>query len=116
MASDKAPTDSAGDRGELPPSFDTQGRFGYSPMPSERNALLDDPDGYFPDQARDVFGLVLILGSVQPIWHLRSLFSYRGIWHGDKRMTQQNVVLTIATGSTPSPNPHTVANGLLQTK
>jgi len=100
MPSDKAPTDSAGDRGFFRVGRDIEGRFGLSPLPSEHNALLEDADGYFPEQA-DVFGLVLMLGSVQPIWHLRSLFSYRGIWQGDKRMMQQNVVLTIATGSEP---------------
>jgi hypothetical protein len=98
MASDKAPTDSAGDRGFFRVG---EGRFGRSPMPSEHNVLLEEADGYFSEQAGDVFGLVLILGSVQPIWHLRSLFSYRGIWQGDKRMMQQNVVITIATGSEP---------------
>jgi hypothetical protein len=119
MASGKAPTDSAGDRGDRGANRlggDNEGRFGLSPMPSERNVPLDDPDSYLPEQwpqANDVFGLVLILGSVQPIWHLRSLFSYRGIWQDDKRMTQQNVVLTIATGSKPSPSPQIAANGLL---
>ena len=82
------------------------GRFGYSPIPSEQNVSLNSsPDGS-TTSPEDVFGLVLLLGAVQPIWQLRSLFCYRGLWQDecekgstvDPLATRQDVVLTVATG------------------
>jgi hypothetical protein len=83
------------------------GRFGYTPIPSEQNVPLASPSDSSTSSPKDVFGLVLLLGGVQPIWQLNSLFCYRGLWQDDRNKTlpvdatisRQNVVLTIATGT-----------------
>ena len=86
------------------------GPFGCTPIPSEHMVPLETPSG---EQSRssssptDVFGLVLLLGAVQEIWQLKSLFCYRGLWQDDRKRnlliesqtTRQEVVLTIATGT-----------------
>lgn len=91
------------------------GRFGYTPIPSEQMVPLETPSG---DESRlssptDVFGLVLLLGAVQEIWQLNSLFCYRGLWQDDRKRnlltepqaSRQEVVLTIATGTIlPTPD------------
>ena len=82
------------------------GRFGYAPIPSEQNPLESSSESS-TSSPRDVFGLVLLLGGVQPIWQLNSLFCYRGLWQDDRNKTlsvsastsHQYVVLTIATGT-----------------
>ena len=91
------------------------GRFVYTPIPSEQIVPLETPSG---EESRlssptDVFGLVLLLGAVQEIWQLNSLFCYRGLWQDDRKRSlrtepqasRQEVVLTIATG-TIFPIPH----------
>jgi len=85
------------------------GRFGYTPIPSEYMIPLETPSD---DESRlssptDVFGLVLLLGGVQEIWQLKSLFCYRGLWQDDRKRnplteaqaSRQEVILTIATGT-----------------
>jgi hypothetical protein len=80
------------------------GRFGYTPMPSELNVPVHTTDSDSSTSSPlDVFGLVLLLGAVRPIWQLKSLFCYRGLWHDDRvemaPQERQEVVLTIATGN-----------------
>ena len=86
------------------------GRFGYTPIPSEFMGPPETPSGEDSRSSfspTDVFGLVLLLGAVQEIWQLKSLFCYRGLWQDDRRRNilaesqtvRQAVVLTIATGS-----------------
>jgi hypothetical protein len=85
------------------------GHFGSTPIPSEQMVPLENPCG---DESRlssptDVFGFVLLLGAVQEIWQLNSLFCYRGLWQDDRKRNlrtepqapRQEVVLTIATGT-----------------
>ena len=81
------------------------GRFGYTPIPSDHNEPSTSSVASMTPPT-DPFGLVLLLGSVQAVWHLKSLFCYRGSWH-DERATElstepcarrREVVLTLATG------------------
>jgi len=55
----------------------------------------------------DPFGLVLLLGSIQPVWQVKYLFCYRGYWHDERVIPasylepsdeRQEVILTLATG------------------
>ena len=80
------------------------GRFGYTPIPSdhdEHSSVASMTPSFDP------FGLVLLLGSIQPVWELKSLFCYRGYWLDDRTppilssepsAARQEVVLTLATG------------------
>jgi hypothetical protein len=81
------------------------GRFGYAPVPSE----IMGPISASPDTSvTDVFGMVLSLGGVQPIWQHHTLFCYRGYWQPDDRTVagsddmspgeRREVIITIATG------------------
>jgi hypothetical protein len=85
------------------------GRFGHTPSPSEYMGPPETPSGQdsrSSSSPTDVFGLVLLLGAVQEIWQVKSLFCYRGLWQDDRRRNirteshrvRQAVVLTIATG------------------
>ena len=89
------------------PSLRQTGRFGHTPIPSEQNFSLESSSDSLTSSPKDVFGLVLLLGAVQPIWQLQSIFCYRGLWQDDRKKSltvnsstcHQNVVLTIATGN-----------------
>lgn len=72
-----------------------QGEFGYSSIPSNHNS----GSGSTASQ-KDVFGIVLSFGRIQPIWQLNSLVCYRGMWQDDRERnsTRRDVVLTVATG------------------
>jgi len=94
-------TDETDERPETPLSGEG-GPFGTSPIPSE-------PESPLSPLPHDVFGLVLLLGSIQPLWSVGSLFCYRGLWNDYERQTQQSVVVTVATGGTPR---HCYANPL----
>jgi hypothetical protein len=88
------------------------GNSGHTPIPSEQNVSLDSSpkSSTSTSSSKNNFGLVLLLGGVQPIWQLNSLFCYRGLWQDDRNKTlpansltsRQNVVLTIATGTSGS--------------
>ena len=88
-------------------SLGESGRFGHTPIPSEENLPLESSSESSRSSPKDVFGLVLLLGGVQPIWQLKSIFCYRGLWQDDRKKSltvnsstcHQNVVLTIATGN-----------------
>lgn len=83
------------------------GRFGFTPLPSETEAPEETSSDTPLLSSNDVFGLVLQVGAVQPIWQLKSLFCYRGIWRDEKldpltgnpSNLRREVVLTIATGT-----------------
>ena len=94
--------DIARDAGErLKTHLDEEGgHFGKSPIPSEQSAAQSANDSASSPSPlpHDVFGLVLPLGSIEPVWSLGSLFCYRGLWHNYKREIPQSVVLTVATG------------------
>jgi hypothetical protein len=83
------------------------GRFGFTPIPSEMEALQASSSDEPVLSSDDVFGLVLQVGAVQPIWQLKSLFCYRGMWRDEKldpltgrpSNLRREVILTIATGN-----------------
>jgi len=89
-------TDETDERLEAPLSGEG-GLFGTSPIPSEQSV----PESPHLPLLHDVFGLVLLLGSIQPVWSLGSVFCYHGLWNDYKRQTQQSVVVTVATGGNP---------------
>ena len=87
------------------------GRLGFTPIPSEMEAPQEVSSEEQPLlSSDDVFGLVLQVGAVQPIWQLKSLFCYRGIWRDEKldpltgrpSNLRREVILTIATGKVHS--------------
>ncbi len=83
------------------------GRFGFTPIPSEMEVPQEASSDAPVLSSKDVFGLVLQVGAVQPIWQLKSLFCYRGIWSDEKldpltgklSNIRREVILTIATGT-----------------
>jgi len=85
---------------ESKPVETRSGRFGYTPVPSDIGLMPSTPDA-----VSDVFGMILSLGAVQPIWQFNSLFCYRGFWQDDRTpaatstpAVPQEVIITIATG------------------
>ena len=81
------------------------GRFGYTPAPSpsETGPITASPD----PSTNDLFGIVLSLSAVQPIWQFGSLFCYRGVWQDERGRASfsgtvpplgAEVIITIATG------------------
>jgi hypothetical protein len=85
------------------------GLFEYNPVSPEENALIESSSDSTTSSLMDVPDLVLLLESAQLIWHLQSLFCYRGLLQDDKKKSllseplasQQEVVLTIGTGMSP---------------
>ena len=89
------------------------GRFGFTPIPSEMDAAQGASSDGPLLSSNDVFGLVLQVGAVQPVWQLKSLFCYRGIWRDEKldpltgkpSNLRREVLLTIATGESQPCSP-----------
>jgi hypothetical protein len=83
------------------------GRFGFTPIPSEMDLPQEASSESPLLSSNDIFGLVLQVGAVEPIWQLKSLFCYRGIWRDEKldpltgkpSNLRREVILTIATGT-----------------
>lgn len=82
-------------------------RFEYAIFsPEEREKHFESSESS-TSSLKDAFDLVLLLEAAQLVWHLKSLFCYRGLLQDDKMKSlstepltsRQEVFLTIAKGT-----------------